>query len=322
MRHPASRRAVRRAARLLLAALLPGLSPLALSLPVAAVVAEAARATPADDYVAARNRLAAEIAAAAQAGESDAALDKRNAAAVKDLQARMTALLGKAGFKGTAPAPVFTPTFLNPEILESKEPDGLLFSSSDHLTRFFVSPEPVFLSWFATLAKAPDAPPVFREGLKSALGSGAFYNAVFGPDAAFIAYMDLPVSAAEGESVGAALGLFTQSGARDDLPDTIVVARIANGRVVVGAAPAKVKIPRPPACDRIWAGYEKTARALIAAAEKAKNDRDPRWEASTKAEEEGAAAFQACFAKAAPALPFFAAAETRAQDLLAAARGN
>ncbi|MFG1394700.1 hypothetical protein [Xanthobacter agilis] len=317
-----TRRTGNRIASLLLAASLSSLSLVALGLPLAVSLPRAAWSAPIDDYIAARDRLAAEVAAAVKAGEKEDAVDKRNASAIKDLQARMAALVGPVRFQGTQPAPIFMPTTLISEYLESKEPDGLLFSSSDYLTRFFISPEPVFLNWLSGRAAAADAPPVFRAGLAAAAGSAPLYNAVLGTDAAFIKYMDLPVREGAGPTVNAAFGLFTQTGARNDVPNSIVVTRVADGRVVIGAADVKVEIPPLPACDQIWSGYEAKAKALIAAAEKAKNDQDSRWDESAKVEEEGAAAYRACFVKAAPALPFYAAAAKQAEALLAAARGE
>lgn len=282
----------------------------------------AAQDTSVENYIATRNQLTGEVAAAVKAGENQDAVDTRSAAAVHRLDALMTSLIGPVAFAGTRPPPVFLPTTLVPDYLESRQPDGLLFSSADFVTRFFVAPEPVFTDWLARRAKAEDAPEALRGGLAAAVGTNALYQAVMGSDAVFVKYVDLPVTTAPDETVNAALGLFTQTGAQNDVPDSIVFTRIAGGRVVVGAAPVKVAIKPMPACDKIWKGFAAKSKALIAAAEKSKNDQDPRWDQATDVEEEGAAAYQACFAKAAPALPFFAAATQRAQDLLTTARGE
>ncbi|MFG1481023.1 hypothetical protein V5F53_20565 [Xanthobacter sp. V4C-4] len=288
----------------------------------------AAQAGPVEDFLAARALLASEVAAAAKAGESDDAVDKRNAAAIATLQAHMVALVGPVTFAGTRTTPIFMPTTLIPDYREAQQPDGLMFSSDDELTRVFVSPEPVFLHWLAGRARAEDTPPALRDGLQAAIGTEALYNAVLGADASFVTYIDLPVSGAAGETVNAALGLFTQTGAQDTLPGSIVVTRVAAGRVVVATAEAEAEaeaeatIKPLPACDKIWKGYAARARALIAAAERAKNDQDPRWQESATVEEDGAAAYRACFAAAAPGLPFFAAAAKQAEGLLAVASGQ
>ncbi len=278
--------------------------------------------TPIESYIATRNQRSEAVAAAVKTGENQDAVDTRSAAAVQQLERLMTALIGPVTFADTRPPPVFLPTTLVPDYLESRQPDGLLFSSADFVTRFFVAPEPVFADWLARSAKEEDAPEALRGGLAAAVGTQALYQAVMGSDAMFVKYMDLPVTTAPGETVNAALGLFTQTGAQNDVPDSIVFTRMAGGRVVVGAAPVKVAIKPMPACDKIWKGFAAKSKALIAAAEKSKDDQDPRWDQATDVEEEGAAAYQACFAKAAPALPFFAAATQRAQELLAAARGE
>lgn len=285
-------------------------------------LAPAAHAGPAEDYITTRDKLAGEIAAAAKSGVGEDALDKRSATAIKRLQGLMTTLVGPVRFTGTTPKPIFMPTTLVPEYMESNEPDGLLFSSEDYATRFFITPEPIFAAWLARQAKEKDAPAVFGQGMAAAMGTEPFYYAVFGPDASFVKFMDLPITPRPGETLNAALGLFTQVGARDEAPNTIVFTRISNGRAVVGSADLKVEIPALPACQKIWQGFEAKSKALVDAAEKSKNDQDPRWDESAKVEEEGAAAFQACFVKEAPSLPFFAAATKRAEDLLDAARGQ
>lgn len=295
---------------------------LAAAMALALGTASPARAGAMEDYIVTRDKLAGEVADAVKAGASDEEVDKRNAAAIKQLQDRMVALVGPFSFAGTQSTPVFMPTTLIPEFLESKQPDGLLFSSDDYLTRVFVSPEPVFLNWLAIRGTGPHAPPDLRGGMAEAMGSGPLYNAVLGADAAFVKYMDLPVKTGSGESVNAAFGLFTQTGAQNDAPNAIAFTRVADARVVVGAADVGVEIPPLPACDKIWEGYDAKARALIAAAEKSKNDQDPRWQESTTVEEEGAAAYRACFQKEAPNQPFFAEATKRAEELLSTARGQ
>lgn len=304
---PIHRRAGPSFARLAAIVLLAGLPRLAV-------------AGPAEDYVAARDKAAAQVAAAVKAGRSEKAVEALSNAGVKDLEKRMAALLGPLAFKGTRKAPLFMPTNLNPEYLESKEPDGFLFSSTDQTTRYFVSPAPVFADWLAARGKEEDAAPVFREGLDAAMGTEAFYLAVLGTDAAFIKYMDLPVVAGPGERVNAALGLFTQSGQQNDPPGSIVFTRVGEGRVVVGTADLKAAITPLPACEKLWAEADVKATALEEAAGKTGNDQDPRWKEAEALHDAGAAAFRACFVKAAPTLPFFPAAVKRAQELVQAAR--
>ncbi len=282
----------------------------------------AAHADGADDYIAAHTRAEAEVAAAVKAGKSDGDIDKLSAPLLKDLEKRMVALLGPLSFKGTQKKPIFMPSSLNPEFLESKEPDGLLFSGANLTTRYFVSPEPVFTKWLAARAKEEDAAPELRLGLKGAMGTEPFYFAVLGTDAAFIKYMDLPVTAGDGESVTAALGLFTQSGQQNDPPSSIVFTRIGDGRVVVGTADLKASIKPQPACEAIWKEANAKATKLEDAAGKTRNDEDPRWKQAEQVREAGGDAFRACFVKAAPGLPFFAGAVKRAEELVQAARGK
>ncbi|UJX47454.1 hypothetical protein [Xanthobacter sp. YC-JY1] len=308
-RRPAGRSSLRLASALLAAGLLAGA-------PVAA------RADAAGDYIAAHTKAEAEVAAAVKAGKSDGDIEKLSTPLLKDLEKRMVGLLGPLAFKGTQKKPVFMPSSLNPDYLESKEPDGLLFSGVDLTTRYFVSPEPIFTQWLAARAKEEDAAPELRLGLKGAMGTEPFYFAVLGTDAAFIKYMDLPVTAGEGESVTAALGLFTQSGQQNDPPSSIVFTRIGDGRVVVGTADLKANIKPLPACEKLWKEANAKATKLEDAAAKTKNDEDPRWKEAETIREAGGDAFRACFVKAAPGLPFFPGAVKRAEELVQAARGK
>lgn len=281
-----------------------------------------AHAGPAEDYMAAHAKALADVAAAAKAGKSDGELDALGAPLLKDLEKRMVALIGPIAFRGTQKKPIFMPSSLNAEYLESKEPDGLLFSGTNLTTRYFVSPEPVFTDWLAARAKEEDADPALRLGLKGAMGTEPFYFAVLGADAAFIKYMDLPVTAGVGESVTAALGLFTQSGQQNDPPSSIVFTRIGDGRVVVGTADLKAAIKPLPACEKIWKEANAKATKLEDAAGKTRNDEDPRWKEAEQVREAGGDAFRACFVKAAPSLPFFPGAVKRAEELVQAARGK
>ncbi|QRG08253.1 hypothetical protein EZH22_08070 [Xanthobacter dioxanivorans] len=282
----------------------------------------AARASPADDYIAARETAVATLAAAEKAGLKLEELGARDEAARKVLETRMAALLGPLRFTGLDQPPVFSPGTLLDGDMESGAPDGLLFADKDFTTRLLVSPEPVFTHWLATRARDANADPALGQGIKAAAASDLFYTLVISADAAFSGYMALPVTAAEGETAYAALGLFSQDIAGNSPPDTIVITRVADGRVTVGASDVKLAIKPLPACDKLWKATTAKAATLRKAAQKSKKDDDPRFDQAAQAEDEGAAAYRACFAKEAQGQPFFTAALKRAEALLATARGK
>ena len=294
-----------------------GVFLLAASLPLAAVAGQAD-----DDYIAARDKAVAALTAAEKAGVNPDDLYKRDETALAELQKRMAALLGPLTFKGLNAPPSFSPGTLLDGQMESGEPDGLRFSDADFTTRLLVSPEPVFTSWLAARAREENAPPALASGIKGAMATDIFYTDAISSDAAFTLYAPLPVAAVDGETVYAALGLFSQDVTANQVPDSIVITRIANGRVIIGATEAKVAIKAVPACDQVWKTYAAKAKTLRAAAQKSKKEDDPRWDDASRAEDEGSAAYRACFAKEAKSQPFFAGAVARAEALLQTARGN
>ena len=298
----------------------PAASPLFLAMAFAMGLAGSAGAAPAEDYIAARDKAVAALAAAEKGGATPEDLEKRDAAARKALEQKMSALLGPLQLKGLTAS--FSPATLLDGNIESGGPDGLLFADKDFTTRVLVSPEPVFANWLAAQAKHENAAPALGQGIAAATGSEEFYTLAIGADAAFSRYMDLPVTAAAGETASAALGLFSQDISANTLPDAVVVTRVANGRVAVATTNVKLPIKSLPVCDKAWKATTAKAEALRAAAEKSRKQDDPRWEEANKADVDASNAFRACFAKEAQGQPVLAAAVKRAETLLATARGN
>jgi hypothetical protein len=299
---------------------LPNGTALVLALGLAMAAAGQAGAGPAEDYIAARDKAVAALVAAEKAGTSPEVLEKRDAADRKALEQKMRALLGPLRLKG------FTATFSPATLLEgnidSGGPDGLLFAQEDSGTYLLVSPEPVFANWLAARAKGEGAAQALSRGIAAATASDDFYTLAIGTEAAFSRYMDLPVTAAEGETVRAAIGLFSQDLPANTLPESVVVTRVANGRVAVGTSAVELGITALPACDKAWKAADAKTQALRTAAEKSKNQDDPRWAQANSAEVDASLAFRACFAKEAAGKPFLAAAVKRAEALLANARSN
>lgn len=293
---------------------------LVLALGLAIASAGQAGAGPAEDYIAARDKVVAALAAAEKAGASPETLEKRDSADRKALEQKMRALLGPLRLKGFTAT--FSPGTLLGGNIDSGGPDGLLFADEDSGTYLLISPEPVFANWLAARAKDEGAAPALGRGIAAATTSDDFYSLAIGVEAAFARYMDLPVTAAEGETARAAIGLFSQDLPANTLPGSVVVTRVANGRVAVATAAVELGIDALPVCDKAWKAGTAKAEALRAAAEKSKNQDDPRWEQANKADVDASNAYRACFAKEAVGQPFLAAAVKRAEALLATARGN
>lgn len=290
---------------------------------VLALATSAAHAGPADDaYVAARDKAVAELAAAEKAGATPEDLEKRDTAARSRLQARMAQLLGPLTFKGMKTAPTFSPATLLDGNIETGDPDGLVFSDAEGSTTILVSPEPVLATWLAARGRQEHAPPDFAKGIAAAAKGDDFYTFTVGGGAAFAGYAVLPVVARNGEAASAILGMFSQDITENRMPESVVVLRIADGRVAVAAAPVDIPPKSAPACDAAWKSAAGKVKALRAAAEKSRKEDDPRWEQANTAEGKASDDFRACFAKAVQGTPALAAATKRAEALLEMARGQ
>lgn len=294
---------------------------LAFAAPVLATLLPALAGSPVEDFIAARDRYVAELAAATAAGESDDTLIKADDADRADLKRRLEAILGPLAFAGFGAKPELSPETLLDGDVGSGALDGLVFASEDWESRLIVTPLPAFEHWLAIRGGEDGASPEFREGAAAALGTEEAYTYSIGADAAFSRYVDLPVAAAKGEVVRAFLGLFAQDVTDDAMPGSLVVARIGGGRVALATVPVAAEMPPIPACAAGWTEAMRAVEAARAASEKAPGD-DALWEKASGLYQDANDAFRACFAREAPAQPFFAAATREAEALLATIRGK
>ncbi|WP_127090613.1 hypothetical protein [Aquabacter cavernae] len=285
------------------------------------LLAVPAAAGPGDDaYIAARDRHVAEIAKLDGDPAKQDALFAADEAARADLLRKMSALLGPLSFKGLEQTPTFSPGALFQGDLGSGNPDGLLFSDAKGDARIFVSTQPVFADWLAREAKL--GVPGFDKGLPAALSSDDLYTFTVGQDAAFRAYFTLPLPAPAGETTYAAVGLFSQDDGTDAPPADLVVARLAGGRLTIGAEAAPEAKKAIAACTQVWKRFAAKANQLQAAARKGKGVDDPRFEEAMQVSADGTKAFRDCYATEAAKQPFYAPLTARAQALAAKMRGN
>lgn len=290
----------------------------------AALPLASAAAGPQEDYVAARDKAIAESIAAAKAQKSgDDAVIKREEAARKDLAKKLAAALGPLKFKGLGGPEYSLQVFIFDESAPTRQLDALVFASKDYTTRLVVAPEAQFQGWLAARAKDPEAPAALAGGVKPAMTTSEFYGDALGFDGGFFQpYIELPVTAAPGETAFVVLGQQLDDVAGNSAPNQVAIVRIADGKAMVGITDAKVDIKPIPACDAVWKPFKAKADALQKQVEKDNKNEDPRWDEITGIQDEGSIAYRACFAKEAPGLPFFPAAVKKAEAFLATARGQ
>ncbi|MFS8036351.1 hypothetical protein ACI7BZ_05165 [Xanthobacter sp. AM11] len=296
----------------------------ACALLLSAAVPAAASADALSDYIAARDAAMSASVAAAKAGKSsDDAVIKREEAAIKDLGKRLAAVLGPLKFKGLGGPDYTLQVLIYDESAPSRQLDGLSFANKDITTRLVVTPESVFNSWLAARAKDADAPAALGAGVKAAAAAPEFYTDALVFDGGFYQpYVELPVAAAPGETAVAMLGQQVDEPAGNTPPGDITIVRIADGKAMVGLTQVKLDIKPIAACEALWKPVKAKADALQKQVEKDAKDEDPRWDTINKLNEDGSAAYRACFQKEAPGQPFFANAVKQAEAFLATARGQ
>ncbi|OYX75460.1 MAG: hypothetical protein B7Y95_02610 [Rhizobiales bacterium 32-66-11] len=299
-------------------------SAFASALVLAAALPAAAAADALGDYVAARDTAIAASIADAKAGKSaNPAVVKREEAAFKDLGKRLATALGPLKFKGLG-APSYTLfTFIYDESSPTRLLDGLAFANKDFSTRLVVTPDSVFQPWLAARAKDDGAPAALAGGVKTAMTTAEFFQDALAFDGGYFQpYVDLPVAAAPGETAFAVLGLQADEPPGNIAPNQIAIVRIADGKAMIGLTMVKLDIKPIAACEAIWKPYKTKVEALQKAIEKDNKSEDPRWEELTRINDAGSQAFRVCFAREAPAQPFFPVAVKRADALLDIARGK
>lgn len=212
------------------------------------VSAPSSALSPEDDYLSARSTHLAELHAAEAAKKSEDDIQKMDEAARADLMRRLTAVVGRSSFSGTAPEAIFRPETLLDGMIESGGVDGLRYASEDIRIAYLVSTEKIVLAWASEAAKQnPEMQKDLRTGLAGLFARNDFFTSSVGVDAAFEAFTDLPVAAGDGTIARAAIGGFSQ-----DIPlappTALVVAVAKGGRVVVATVPTRAKIADPKAC--------------------------------------------------------------------------
>lgn len=284
----------------------------------------AAAATPLDDYVAARDQAIGAAVAAANAGKSgDDAAIKAEETARRDLASRMGALVGPLKLKGFGAAAYTLDVLVYGDDLPTTQLDGMALTDKEGTSRVLVTLEPLLQAWLAARAKDKDAPPAVRGGLKALPNTGYLVNnSLVDTGGGFIPYLPLPVTAAPGETVYASLGLFTDEAPADTPPNTIVVVRVAEGRAMLGMMPVTLDMKVPATCERIWKPYDTKIQALQKQVEAVSDLEDPRFAALAKLEEDGAAAFQTCLAKAPESQAAIATATRSAEGFIGLLSGH
>ncbi len=269
-------------------------------------------ASPEDDYIAARDKAIAEIAAMESTNTPVETLDAANEKARADLETRLTALLGPFTVKDFPAAGK-----INIESLSSSDVgfgmlDGLRHGTEDGPS-IVASTRGLVERWLKSRAAETDADLKLPTSFDAALKLDAFYTQAIGSDAAFTGTLDFALKKPEGaDMVIARLGGWAQD-VGPNYDQEVVVTVVKGNSVLIAEAPATPPLPKIAACDAVWSAADAAAQKLAKQAtdESDENTSDAANAAWTKGDND----FRACLGKSLPADAAYPALLAQAQSL-------
>ncbi|TGR16360.1 hypothetical protein EN845_33890, partial [Mesorhizobium sp. M8A.F.Ca.ET.202.01.1.1] len=143
-------------------------------------------ASPEDDYIAARDKAIADIAAQESANAAVETLDAQNTKAMADLQTRLSALLGPLAVKDFPAAGTINLQSLSDSDIGFGMLDGLRYTASDDGPNLVATTRGLAERWLKSRADETDENLRLPAGIDAALKLDAFYTQAIGADAAFV----------------------------------------------------------------------------------------------------------------------------------------
>ncbi|HEY6255860.1 MAG TPA: hypothetical protein VIY51_08715 [Xanthobacteraceae bacterium] len=299
--------------------------------------ASPARAAPEDRYVASREAAIKKLKLIYDGGDNDAGT-KAEDAALAALEAQMRAILGPLHYSGFGPAKLNLDSLsagdegfgmldglrFDADIGKNGEPAGKQDTDGKYVeprAHIIVTTQTLFARWLRAHKHWWD------KGLKNvpqqigaALKDESFYTQAISTDSAVVSFGGLPIAKPASAVLAYAMLAGRTQSEVPDAADEVFVAAIAADRVYVayGSIEPKMQIP---ACDAIWADYNKRSEeADEALREKRINKKT--YDKLGNLRDQGEAAFKRCFIARAPKQPAFADATKQAQALLEKAVGK
>lgn len=270
-------------------------------------------ASPEDDYIAARDKAIAAIAALNSANAPVETLDAADAKARADLEGRLSSLLGPlavADFPATGT--------INLESLSDVDIgygmlDGLRYARSDDGPSLVATTRGLLDRWLQSRAAETDASLKLPTGIDEALKLDAFYTQAINSDAAFMGTLDFPLKKPEGADIAIArLGGWTQD-VGPIYEQQVIVTLVKGNSVMIASAPAAQPVPKIAACEAIWTSADAAAQKLAAQATGQKDEKA--YDAANAAWEKGDGDYRTCMGERLPGEPVFPALLGQAQEL-------
>lgn len=265
-------------------------------------VAPSRAASPQDEYLAARDAYIAKF----DSGDKEVdykKIEKPHAAAMKDLEARLRTLVGPVEIQGAGAGKTNLGSLIKGDIDFGKL-DALLFKPRGGETEIVVTTRGLIDKWLSEHKDWWDKDtPNVPQKTTEALGFDGFYTQALGGDAAISSFAQLPVGKPDGAELATAMLDMRSQDVGVGKPDEIIAAVLRGDRVFVVSMPLEGKAAAFPACDAAWKIIEKKAA-------KAEGD------TASKLEEEGSAAYRACYVEKMKATPAWQAAVAQAQKAI------
>ncbi|MCA0045802.1 hypothetical protein LB577_02340 [Mesorhizobium sp. B283B1A] len=270
-------------------------------------------ASPEDDYVAARDKAIAAIAALNSANAPVEDLDAADAKARTDLEGRLSALLGPLAVKDFPATGTINLESLSDADVGYGMLDGLRYTKSDDGPSLLATTRGLLDRWLQARSAETDPALKLPTDINEALKLDAFYTQAINSDAAFLGTLDFPLKKPDGADIAIArLGGWTQD-VGPIYEQQVVVTLVKGNNVMIASAPATPPVPKIAACEALWTAADEAAQKLAAQASGQQDE--TAYDAANAAWEKGDGDYRKCMGEQLPKDAAFPALVGEAQAL-------
>lgn len=270
-------------------------------------------ASPEDDYIAARDKAIAAIAALNNANAPVEDLDAADAKARTDLQGRLSELLGPLAVKDFPATGTINLESLSDADVGYGMLDGLRYTKSDDGPSLLATTRGLLDRWLQARSAETDPALKLPTDINEALKLDAFYTQAINSDAAFMGTLDFPLKKPDGADIAIArLGGWTQD-VGPIYEQQVVVTLVKGNNVMIASAPATPPVPKIAACEGLWTAADEAAQKLAAQASGQQDE--TAYDAANAAWEKGDDDYRKCMGEQLPTDATFPALVGEAQAL-------
>jgi hypothetical protein len=231
------------------------------------------------------------------------------------LEKQLQALINPPPLGGFAGPAATSPETLLADDIGFDSLDGLVLRSKDDSGEVLVTTDGLLRSWLLAhkgLWKDEANPPAEPE---AAFRSETFYTQAASPDAAVSIFASLPIRKPDGAATAIAFLVQESQDVATEPPEQIAVAVAKSGKIFIAIVKADVKPAPIAACTAVWNDFESRSQAALKKYDDSNLKDEKSFDASTKLEQQGEAAFHKCWFEKANATPEFSALTKQAQAL-------